>query len=111
MTLPKKCGYILLVISFSLCCQFHFPKVLIIEVNTVPGMTPSTVLIHQVFPLKLFLLRGENYFASNNNCFEFAIGNSTSTFCFCILLEKTCNIIQIKTLTGKPKNLISQKLF
>lgn len=29
-------------------CQFHIFQVLIIEVNTVPGMTPSTVLIHQV---------------------------------------------------------------
>jgi D-alanine-D-alanine ligase-like ATP-grasp enzyme len=29
--------------------------VLIIEVNTVPGMTPSTVLIHQVNQLSLSL--------------------------------------------------------
>lgn len=28
-------------------------QVLIIEVNTVPGMTPSTVLIHQVMTISL----------------------------------------------------------
>jgi D-alanine-D-alanine ligase-like ATP-grasp enzyme len=28
--------------------MFMVLKVLLIEVNTVPGMTPSTVLIHQV---------------------------------------------------------------
>lgn len=33
---------------FSLYCHFYFLQVLIIEVNTVPGMTPSTVLIQQV---------------------------------------------------------------
>jgi hypothetical protein len=32
-------------------------QVLLIEVNTVPGMTPSTVLIHQVGKL-LLLLQG-----------------------------------------------------
>lgn len=31
-------------------------QVLIIEVNTVPGMTPSTVLIHQVLTIILIYL-------------------------------------------------------
>lgn len=32
----------------------YWCQVIIIEANTVPGMTPSTVLIHQVFSIMVF---------------------------------------------------------
>lgn len=40
--------YIIFLLSLCKACGIIYLQVLIIEVNTVPGMTPSTVLIHQV---------------------------------------------------------------
>ncbi len=48
----------------------YWCQVIIIEANTVPGMTPSTVLIHQVFSIMVFgvLFVDSHYLVTNKVC-------------------------------------------
>lgn len=63
-----------------------YVQVLIIEVNTVPGMTPSTVLIHQVMTISLMQMiqySSNETLNHRNFCWKHGMQMSTMNLVVC----------------------------